>query len=85
MQEQSDIKGGILADEMGMWKTIQAISLILTSRSRKESQSTCKTSSSLDGQMIMNGPLEGIIPVKGTLVICPVVAVIQWRNEVAIY
>lgn len=28
-QEESDVKGGILADEMGMGKTIQAISLLL--------------------------------------------------------
>ncbi|KAK9813234.1 hypothetical protein WJX72_011166 [[Myrmecia] bisecta] len=31
-QEQSDIRGGILADEMGMGKTIQAISVIVTHR-----------------------------------------------------
>ncbi|KAK9828076.1 hypothetical protein WJX81_000538 [Elliptochloris bilobata] len=31
-QEQSDVRGGILADEMGMGKTIQAISVIVTHR-----------------------------------------------------
>ncbi|GLI66752.1 hypothetical protein VaNZ11_010704 [Volvox africanus] len=32
-QEQGNVRGGILADEMGMGKTIQAISLIVTHRS----------------------------------------------------
>eukprot|EP00899_Mesostigma_viride_P021630 jgi/Mesvir1/29469/Mv23041-RA.3 len=35
-QEASPLKGGILADEMGMGKTIQAIALIVTSRARQK-------------------------------------------------
>ncbi|KAG8099857.1 hypothetical protein GUJ93_ZPchr0013g37002 [Zizania palustris] len=50
-------RGGILADEMGMGKTIQAIALVLTARRLR--------------------PRLGC-----TLVICPVVAVIQWAQEI---
>jgi DNA repair protein RAD16 len=34
-QEESNNHGGILADEMGMGKTIQAVSLILSNRPQK--------------------------------------------------
>ncbi|XP_078180897.1 helicase protein with RING/U-box domain-containing protein isoform X2 [Carex rostrata] len=67
-QEDSEIKGGILADEMGMGKTIQAISLVLTARDMR-AKSGAGTSISFDN--------------KSTLVICPVVAVIQWAGEIA--
>ncbi|KAF3605072.1 hypothetical protein DY000_02044428 [Brassica cretica] len=53
-QEQSAAAGGILADEMGMGKTIQAISLVVA---RREA-------------------------VGFTLVICPLVAVSQWLDEI---
>jgi DNA repair protein RAD16 len=52
-QEDSAISGGLLADAMGMGKTIQTISLMLAKR------------------------LE-----KPTLVVCPVVALFQWRDEI---
>ncbi|CAN6457458.1 unnamed protein product [Victoria cruziana] len=63
-QEQSELRGGVLADEMGMGKTVQAISLVLASRN-KSPASTSKVSTT-----------------KCTLVICPLVAAIQWINEI---
>lgn len=61
-QEQS-VAGGILADEMGMGKTIQAISLVLARREVDRAQF---------------GEAVGC-----TLVLCPLVAVSQWLNEIA--
>ncbi|KAJ2721475.1 DNA repair protein rad16 [Coemansia sp. Benny D115] len=51
-QEQSIFHGGILADEMGMGKTLQTIALLLINRG------------------------------KSTLVICPTVALMQWKAEI---
>ncbi|KAF0709610.1 Aste57867_5835 [Aphanomyces stellatus] len=61
-QEASRYKGGILADEMGMGKTIQAISLMLENVKVKRSTG-----------MLMGG---------GTLIICPVIACMQWKSEI---
>jgi DNA repair protein RAD16 len=66
-QERSHFKGGILADEMGMGKTIQTISLIM--KNRASSPGT---------------PSRGE-PVKSTLVVCPQVAMVQWRGEIERY
>eukprot|EP00127_Corallochytrium_limacisporum_P005233 Clim_evm50s201 gene=Clim_evmTU50s201 len=52
-QEQTKFRGGILADEMGMGKTIQMISLLLSDE-----------------------------PKRTTLVVCPTVALLQWRSEI---
>ncbi|KAL3652640.1 hypothetical protein CASFOL_002321 [Castilleja foliolosa] len=72
-QEESVSRGGILADEMGMGKTLQAIALVLLKRSITRGlcgPTTSKTSS------------EGLPAIKGTLVICPVVAAMQWVSEI---
>ncbi len=64
-QEESPVwRGGILADDMGMGKTLQAIALILHNAHNKAQ--------------------HGSIP-KTTLVICPVVALNQWENEIKKY
>ncbi|ODN78317.1 hypothetical protein L202_03960 [Cryptococcus amylolentus CBS 6039] len=52
-QEEGPWKGGMLADEMGMGKTIQTIALLLSEPRRKPS-----------------------------LVVAPVVALMQWKNEI---
>ncbi|KAH7576731.1 hypothetical protein ACOSP7_002702 [Xanthoceras sorbifolium] len=72
-QEGSEINGGILADEMGMGKTIQAIALVLAKREihRTIGEPNEPSSSST--------VLPGI---KSTLVICPVAAVTQWVSEI---
>lgn len=51
-QEYTMFRGGILADEMGMGKTLQTIALMLENRG------------------------------KPTLVICPTVALMQWKSEI---
>ncbi|CAM6104501.1 unnamed protein product [Calypogeia fissa] len=87
-QEEGPMKGGILADEMGMGKTIQAISLVVAGRAL--TQSTPKfdlnqplAASSSSGAQNSSDHAKVLPQVKGTLVICPLVAVIQWRNEIS--
>ncbi|KAA0034825.1 hypothetical protein IC582_025632 [Cucumis melo] len=74
-QEDSSIKGGILADEMGMGKTIQAIALVLAKRQLSGTAGLRRPSSNPSSSKEL--PL-----IKATLVICPVVAVSQWVSEI---
>lgn len=83
-QEESEFKGGILADEMGMGKTIQAISLVVTSRALRSGQSLADKTCMLQNTVGASSSGSKVLPqVKATLVVCPMVAVLQWRNEIA--
>ena len=75
-QEDSASRGGILADEMGMGKTIQAIALVLAKR--EFHQMICEP----DEPSPSAGSSKVLPAIKGTLVICPVVAVTQWFSEI---
>ncbi|KAJ7948142.1 putative DNA repair helicase rad5,16 [Quillaja saponaria] len=75
-QEQSKYRGGILADEMGMGKTIQAIALVLAKR--EIDLTVCE----LDEPRMSSGSSSRLLAIKGTLVVCPVVAVSQWVSEI---
>ncbi|KAI7737514.1 hypothetical protein M8C21_011586 [Ambrosia artemisiifolia] len=73
-QEESASRGGILADEMGMGKTVQAIALVLAKRA------LCRELG--DPAELSTGSSTGLPCVKTTLVICPLIAVMQWVNEI---
>ncbi|RAL39380.1 hypothetical protein DM860_002913 [Cuscuta australis] len=75
-QEESFSKGGILADEMGMGKTVQAIALVLAKRELKRAVG--------EHSLLSFPPTshQDLPAIKGTLVICPLVAVMQWVSEI---
>jgi len=110
-----EIRGGILADEMGMGKTLQSIATILDNRPKLQhslpgakypplSDEEKKLFQREDGlwndavklwkhEMDMNDIPSSILPRKkknepgggaraGTLVICPMIALYQWKSEI---
>jgi len=105
---EGEMRGGILADEMGMGKTIQAIATILDNRPKLQHAKPGMKHPPTDdlpqrqreerlwdeGKGDWSAEMELLkVPKKlrsrdggaraGTLVICPVIALTQWRTEIA--
>ncbi|KAK6536675.1 hypothetical protein TWF281_000896 [Arthrobotrys megalospora] len=76
-QEDSKVKGGILADDMGLGKTIQSISLLLSNPMPSK-----KTHSTEEREKYIK---EHKIPSdihKGTLIVAPLALIKQWEKEI---
>ncbi|KAI9355058.1 SNF2 family N-terminal domain-containing protein [Zopfochytrium polystomum] len=93
------VRGGILADDMGLGKTIETISLIVTSRLRKDREERRNRSAAPPSEL-RESPLLSLemsrtktdedIPQKGylcaskgTLIVCPLSTVQNWEEQFA--
>ncbi|KAH0657173.1 hypothetical protein KY285_032055 [Solanum tuberosum] len=76
LKQETIFKGGILADEMGMGKTVEAVALVLAQRELKKATTGSSILSSSPGTS------QELPTVKGTLIVCPVIGATQWFHEI---
>ncbi|XP_043710580.1 DNA repair protein RAD16-like [Telopea speciosissima] len=76
-QEESEIRGGILADEKGMGNTFQAIAFVLfKQQNRTIPQSTCSHTDP-------SASTSTVLPeIKCTLIVCSVLDIMRWVSEI---
>ncbi|CAO3597231.1 unnamed protein product [Absidia cylindrospora] len=75
-QELSDRRGGLLCDDMGFGKTIQALAIIVSRR--------CPNPDPLphNNLPLSRSPVTQPILAKSTLIVCPVSLMSQWAQEI---
>jgi len=90
-EQKLNVRGGILADEMGMGKTIEVLSLIMTNRHdanaytaqpKQPSQTQARDLNTIiiDDNNFENDP--NFVPCKSTLIVCPLSVLNQWHHEI---
>ena len=98
-QEPAQIRGGIIADDMGIGKTIQTIALILNTRidtpvtPPKPNIPTLRSSYSFgfvppeEDPVILKSTADslGLIPSKSNLVICPLSIISNWEEQIELH
>ncbi len=77
----SPVAGGVLADEMGMGKTIQAIALMLQRRNDTQTWRRLRASATC-APPVHPAPPAPSATRGSTLVVCPVSAMTQWATEI---
>ena len=76
-QEESPFRGGLLADEAGMGKTIQAIALVLAKKPiHRIDAGPCEALPSSSSQT------AELPETRCTLIICPPIALSHWEKEI---
>ncbi|KAJ8599374.1 hypothetical protein CTAYLR_007041 [Chrysophaeum taylorii] len=85
--EGDGILGGILADEMGMGKTLQAVSLLAADAADavRSDKSKKKKKSSPEGHQTADHDEYAFALPKTTLVVLPSSALYQWHDEIVRY
>ena len=72
--EAGAVRGGILADEMGMGKTIQTISLLLHAKAER---AKAAVEAAKEGKALTAAERPG-----PTLIVVPTSALVQWEDEI---
>jgi SNF2 family DNA or RNA helicase len=76
-------RGGILADDMGLGKTIEIISLVVKSLTEATDWvQAAKLQNGLEATPTMTMFDPGLLPAKGTLIVCPLSTVSNWEDQI---
>lgn len=81
-REEQEFPGGILADAMGLGKTLTMLTLVEQQRRKDKSWKLAAHSKDGDGDDNDSEATAALSPRAGTLVVCPLSLLHQWEGEV---